>query len=488
MKNATRQKSGRYLARARIDGKRVTLGTFATPEDAARVAMVAAHEAHRPQGVSLATWGSDWLGTRKAMASHDTQVACWRARIAGTKLAKLELASVQRRDVQAWMAAQTGAEQTKRNALNLLRSALQAAVDAGKLRTNPCADIAIPKQRRTHEPWTYLTPSELHALLACATLDERDIIAFAVGTGLRAGELVSLERADVTAASLTVRYGGPDRKPTKSGKPRRVPLFGLAAAATRSWLARHPEGLWLFESERGCQRNPERVLGNMRVSGPGPGVYLPRFEVLGYQAGLYDASASRPMCWHSLRHTCATMLMSGAWGRAWSIREVQQLLGHASVTTTERYAHVVADQLTAAAQDHDLGSGLGSGGWHENDPTSVFAVPPMRIERMAYGLGSVRKGAETPANHGLLPVATRFLVAAARGAPEAYGLACALAAQLDGPDATVVLGGGPHAHAAGVRLAERVLSASASVEAVAHASQAQLAAQRSVAGSRSRRR
>jgi integrase len=53
--------------------------------------------------------------------------------------------------------------------------------------------------------------------------------------------------------------------------------------------------------------------------------------------------------WHDLRHTCASFLLSGAVGRRWSMAELKEMLGHASVTTTERYAHFAKSALFEAA-------------------------------------------------------------------------------------------------------------------------------------------
>lgn len=58
-----------------------------------------------------------------------------------------------------------------------------------------------------------------------------------------------------------------------------------------------------------------------------------------------------PVVWHSLRHTCASMLVSGSWGRRWTMQEVAELLGHSSVETTERYAHLAEGTITRAARE-----------------------------------------------------------------------------------------------------------------------------------------
>ena len=60
---------------------------------------------------------------------------------------------------------------------------------------------------------------------------------------------------------------------------------------------------------------------------------------------------ARNVRWHDLRHTCASSLVSGWWGRQWTLSEVCELLGHGSVTTTERYAHLADTVLKQAARE-----------------------------------------------------------------------------------------------------------------------------------------
>lgn len=74
----------------------------------------------------------------------------------------------------------------------------------------------------------------------------------------------------------------------------------------------------------------------------------------GYDCGwpvLRKAAKVRPeVRWHDLRHTCASHLVSGTWGRAWRLEEVQAVLGHSSSTTTQRYAHLAPEALMGAAR------------------------------------------------------------------------------------------------------------------------------------------
>jgi integrase len=230
--------------------------------------------------------------------------------------------------------------QTVRNVLNLLRVCLQAAVDEGFLPSNPARDVRTPRGHgaRTVETWTVLTPDEQQRLLAAVPLPDRWIVAFALGTGLRQGELWSLRWEDVTPEAIVVRYGT-SQGPTKSGKIRRVPLFGLARDALIAWCAYvgdvslyGPLGI-VFPAKRGGRRDAK-----------------PPADWASWCA---KASLTRRVRWHDLRHSCATSLVAGWWGRRWTLDEVCRLLGHSSVTVTERYAHAATDLLASAARDHD---------------------------------------------------------------------------------------------------------------------------------------
>jgi site-specific recombinase XerD len=79
-----------------------------------------------------------------------------------------------------------------------------------------------------------------------------------------------------------------------------------------------------------------------------PGNPLPEYlAVAGITRGPHEVS----VVWHSFRHTCAAALVSGMWARRWTLEEVKGLLGHESITTTERYAHLADSALRQAAAE-----------------------------------------------------------------------------------------------------------------------------------------
>ena len=87
------------------------------------------------------------------------------------------------------------------------------------------------------------------------------------------------------------------------------------------------------------------------AGGLGCGLQEEVFRWADWTACLDRSGIVRNVRWHALRHTCASSLVSGWWGRQWTLSEVCELLGHGSVTTTERYAHLADTVLKQAARE-----------------------------------------------------------------------------------------------------------------------------------------
>ena len=153
---------------------------------------------------------------------------------------------------------------------------------------------------------------------APAPVDRRDlaVLELLYAAGLRVSELCGLDRGDVDLQARTVTVMG------KGAKQRRVPVHDAAVAALRAWLdggrddmAGPPDAV--FVNRRGGRLGPRDV------------------------RRILDRRAAAPTHPHALRHTFATHLLDGGA----DLRVVQELLGHASLATTQVYTHVSKERL-----------------------------------------------------------------------------------------------------------------------------------------------
>ena len=180
-----------------------------------------------------------------------------------------------------------------------------------------------------------LSEAEVGALLASVTgtdpvaRRDRAILEVLYGTGARIGELSALSLSDLDLDAGLVRLFG------KGAKERIVPLGRYALAALVEWLG--PEGRPALEPERWARRDDADAVFLNRRGGrlQRQGAWLV-VRKAGDEVGL--GSRLTP---HVLRHSCAThMLDHGA-----DIRTVQELLGHASISTTQVYTLVSGERL-----------------------------------------------------------------------------------------------------------------------------------------------
>lgn len=369
-------KGGRLRVRVTMaDGKRRSFGSFADPavaESALRGILdtIDAGRAVAGDVPTLATYEPRFFAVRRrrARSAHavKSDESRWALYIANAPFAATPLPEVRPRDVQRWVDALAETEtsdrrgdrllsrQTVKHCLNLLRSAFKSAIRAELVTDHPVKGVELPPENRTHDPWDFLRPAEQAALLTCERipLHVRLTIAFALFTGLRRGEQWALRLDDVhTEGSnphVVVRFGSPG-KATKTNRIRRVQLFGDGLAATREWIEllpsfapKNPLGL-VFPTARGAARDG-LDLPRMQIT---PGEQPTEYESWRHYLAL--AGIVRPFRWYDLRHSFASSLVSGFWGRRWSLEEVRELLGHTSITMTQRYAHLADTTLREAA-------------------------------------------------------------------------------------------------------------------------------------------
>lgn len=213
--------------------------------------------------------------------------------------------------------------------LAAVRSLFRFLVRAKRLSADPTAGLATPKTRRTLP--AHLTLDEVDRLLATPAADRvlglRDRALFEVmySSGLRVSELVGLDWGDVDREAGVVRVLGKGRKErvVPVGRPalKALDAYGAALAAAGQPSGRGP----VFLNARGGRLTARSVARVMERHVTASGT----------------TTRATP---HALRHTFATHLL----GAGADLRAIQELLGHASLSTTQRYTHVDLRRLMEA--------------------------------------------------------------------------------------------------------------------------------------------
>jgi integrase/recombinase XerC len=203
--------------------------------------------------------------------------------------------------------------------LSAVRTFLNFLIEIGVVKSNAGVHVQAPKPPR-RLPAT-LDADQVASLLAISgddplTLRDRAMLELFYSSGLRLAELVGLDLGDVDAADRTVRVVG------KGSKARVVPVGKQALAALRDWLAvrselSRPGELAMFLSRRGTRVSSRTV--QQRVNEWARRQAVP--------TGVHP---------HMLRHSFATHVLESSR----DLRAVQEMLGHASLSTTQIYTHL----------------------------------------------------------------------------------------------------------------------------------------------------
>lgn len=269
--------------------------------------------------------------TVRAYLSDTTQLLRYAQRHGAATLADITIAAL--RD---WLALQSDhglARATLARRAAAARALFAWARRTGRIETDPAARLASPTPRRTLPTVLSADDAALLANAARAAADGgeparlRDWAAVELlyGAGIRVAELVGADIDDVDVGERSIRVLG------KGDKQRVVP-FGLPAAkAVRSWLNAGRPRLATADS------GPALLIGDR---GGRWGQRQAR-EAVHRVAALAGVSDVAP---HDLRHSAATHLLAGGS----DLRSVQEILGHSSLATTQRYTHVSADRLRSA--------------------------------------------------------------------------------------------------------------------------------------------
>jgi integrase/recombinase XerC len=249
----------------------------------------------------------------------------------------IELGSLDVRTLRSWLAKQQtlGRARTtmarRATAVRVFTAWAQrnhlTASDPGALLGSPKAHRTLPSALRRDEARELLEAAAAHADDGSAVgLRDVAILELLYATGVRVGELCGLDVDDVDHERRVVRVLG------KGRKERTVPFGRPAEKALDAWLssgrsrlAADGSGPALFLGVRG-RRIDQRAVRSM------------------VHARLADVPGAPDLGPHGLRHTAATHLLEGGA----DLRTVQELLGHASLATTQIYTHVTTDRLRQA--------------------------------------------------------------------------------------------------------------------------------------------
>ena len=361
--------SGRFRVRL-ADGMGAPIrGTFATRTDAegalrGAIAILAEQQLAPTGSTTLAQWADLWFREREARGYRGVheERSCWRNRIAPYSIATLPLVTITRAHVRTWIEEIRAVPVMRRSRKGrvirttsvlmigslrriraVLRSMLGAAVEREMIPANPAGGFPLTAPAAAPR-WTYLTASEIEHVITHDLIPARFrwLYTVAIFTGLRRGEMWAIRWRDVTLDGdrphIYVR--GSHATTTKTGRERIVPLLPRAREALqrlRDLAGDVDASAFVFATSTGAQRG-KNDRGQWGRNGESPG-----YRVV--------AGFTRRVPFHAFRHTCASALLQGYWGAPWTLADVRDMLGHSSIKTTERYAHLSTEHLHARARD-----------------------------------------------------------------------------------------------------------------------------------------
>ncbi len=239
----------------------------------------------------------------------------------------LELLTLTRQDLREWLidlGAERLSENSKRRLISAVRGFYKFLMFDGHVNKNPAEDLVAP-QKGVYLP-RFLNQSEIEMLLRTPDtstetgLRDRAILELMYASGLRVSEAVSLRTNDVDIDSGIVTATG------KGNKTRRVPVGASAVEWLKSYLS--------------ARRRIENIeIDNMFVTPTGSPIN--RQTIHAFIVEYAEKCGLEGVSPHTLRHSFATHLVQNNA----DIRSVQQMLGHADISTTQIYTHITSTQL-----------------------------------------------------------------------------------------------------------------------------------------------
>jgi integrase len=317
--------------------------------------------------ITLGEWLREWFAAAKPRfrpSTADRFEGIITKSLMTAPIAKLLLQKVRSTHLEQYYGGSTVSASTLTLHHTILHQALRKAAKDRLIVTNPAADLDH-KPRRTPEKATEgaqahaWTASEARAFLAAAGAAGTQPAAFyalAIDSGARKGELCGLLWANVDLDAGKIRVvqqllkpgAEPTFGPTKTGRPRTITLGSETVELLRAHRKHQRElmmanrttyrdlGLVFAKEWSDLQRAGEMLGYPLQINNLGQREYAKLIKVAGV----------RPIKFHGLRHTCATLLLQAGT----PIHVVSERLGHSKVSMTmEVYAHVLPDMQQQAA-------------------------------------------------------------------------------------------------------------------------------------------
>jgi site-specific recombinase XerD len=238
------------------------------------------------------------------------------------------------------------ANASKKNYLRHLKAFFNWAVKEGLIQKNPCNEVKVPKVKENVVD-KIIDESQLKKMLSKfdeiqeerrgkgelknAMADKfwfRPLMTMAFYTGMRRKEIINLDWSHVKLKERFLRVTD-----TKNGQERTVPIFDPLYITLNEWHQQHatPDHGLVFPHPRSTEKLRFPLLGN-HIS--------KTFNAFAKEAGIKKTAN-----FHGLRHSCATFLLR----KGFNVIEVKNMLGHRSLEVTNRYVHLVANDLITTA-------------------------------------------------------------------------------------------------------------------------------------------
>jgi len=268
---------------------------------------------------SLLTRFTDHLRVERGLSAHTLRAYRRTLVDLSTALGEVGFLAADRMDLRRYLfrAGRGRAPATQARHVAAIRTFYRWLLREGHIERSVAEDLQPPRIGQ-HLP-NYISAPQADDLVEAPALSVRDraVLEVLYGGGLRVAEVSGLNREDLRldTSLIIVRRG-------KGGKERRVPIGPPAVEALRELVDTLPEsGEVLFHNARGGRLSPRSIRRIVARAGQQVGL-----------SGLHP---------HALRHSFATHLLdAGA-----DLRGIQELLGHASLSTTQRYTHVSVEAL-----------------------------------------------------------------------------------------------------------------------------------------------